>query len=149
MEKFNYIIEQAPKASGKAETICLPASKSISNRALIISALTGECQISNVADCDDTNAMRKASASPHAQTINIGAAGTAMRFLTAYFAMQPWRTVTLDGSPRMRRRPIGELVEALRHCGAEIDYIGEEGFLRWASTAAILRHRLRCGCAAT
>ncbi len=128
MEKFNYIIEQAPKASGKVETICLPASKSISNRALIISALTGGCTISNVADCDDTNAMRQALVSPHAQTVNIGAAGTAMRFLTAYFAMQPWRTVTLDGSPRMRRRPIGELVEALRHCGAEIDYIGEEGF---------------------
>lgn len=128
MGKFNYIIEQAPKASGKVETICLPASKSISNRALIISALTSGCAISNVADCDDTNAMRQALTSPHAQTVNIGAAGTAMRFLTAYFAMQPWRTVTLDGSPRMRRRPIGELVEALRHCGAEIDYIGEGGF---------------------
>ncbi len=128
MDKFNYTIEQAPKASGNAETISLPASKSISNRALTISALTGGCTISNVADCDDTNAMRQALASPHAQTVNIGAAGTAMRFLSAYFAMQPWRTVTLDGSPRMRRRPIGELVEALRHCGAEIDYIGEEGF---------------------
>ncbi len=128
MDKFNYTIEQAPKAPGNAETISLPASKSISNRALIISALTGGCTISNVADCDDTNAMRQALASPHAQTVNIGAAGTAMRFLSAYFAMQPWRTVTLDGSPRMRRRPIGELVEALRHCGAEIDYIGEEGF---------------------
>ncbi len=128
MDKFNYIIEKAPTASGEAQTICLPASKSISNRALIISALAEGCTIDNVAVCDDTDAMRKALASPHAQTVNIGAAGTAMRFLTAYFAMQPWRAVTLDGSPRMRRRPIGELVEALRHCGAEIDYLGEEGF---------------------
>ena len=127
MEKFNYKIT-AGEVNGSADAISLPASKSISNRALIIGALTGGCTIDNVAVCDDTNAMRNALAAHRAQTVNIGAAGTAMRFLTAYFAMQPWQSLMLDGSPRMRKRPIRELVDALRHCGASIDYAGEEGF---------------------
>ena len=51
-----------------------------------------------------------------------------MRFLTAYFASQPWRSGRLAGTPRMRKRPIGELVEALRLCGADIDYYASEGY---------------------
>ena len=87
------------------------------------------CSIGNIADCDDTNAMRRALLTQSAQAnVNIGAAGTAMRFLTAYFASQPWRSVLLDGTPRMRKRPIGELVEALRLCGADIDYYASEGY---------------------
>lgn len=109
--------------------IALPLSKSISNRALIINALAGaEAPLEGVADCDDTRAMLAALADPQASVVNIGAAGTAMRFLTAYFAAQPGRAVTIDGSERMRKRPIGPLVEALRAIGADIRYAGTEGF---------------------
>lgn len=108
--------------------IVLPLSKSISNRALVINALTrGALPLENVARCDDTDVMVRALSSSDNE-INIGAAGTAMRFLTAYYASLPGRTVTIDGSERMRHRPIKALVDALRECGAEIDYIGEEGF---------------------
>ncbi len=127
MEKTNYTISFSPAAD--AVDVDLPASKSISNRALTIAAMADGCSIGNIADCDDTNAMRRALLTQSAQAnVNIGAAGTAMRFLTAYFASQPWRSVLLDGTPRMRKRPIGELVEALRHCGADIDYYASEGY---------------------
>lgn len=127
MEKTNYTISFSPAAD--AVDVDLPASKSISNRALTIAAMADGCSIGNIADCDDTNAMRRALLTQSAQAnVNIGAAGTAMRFLTAYFASQPWRSVLLDGTPRMRKRPIGELVEALRLCGAEIDYYASEGY---------------------
>lgn len=108
--------------------IRLPLSKSISNRVLMINALTGNAgTIGEVAKCDDTDAMRRALDSD-SDEINIGAAGTAMRFLTAYFAMQEGRTVTVDGTERMRQRPIGVLVDALRECGADISYTQEEGY---------------------
>lgn len=109
-------------------SIALPLSKSESNRALLMQALTpGAGPIGPIAECDDTHAMLAALADG-SDSINIGAAGTAMRFLTAYFATVPGRTVTLDGSERMRRRPLGPLVDALRECGADIEYINEEGF---------------------
>lgn len=108
--------------------ITLPLSKSISNRALMINALTGNSgSIKEVAKCDDTDVMQKALLSTGSE-INIGAAGTAMRFLTAYFAMQEGRAVTLDGSDRMRQRPIAPLVDALRECGADITYQQQDGF---------------------
>lgn len=107
----------------------LPASKSISNRVLIINALAGnEYAVNNVAKCDDTDAMVEALSMEDADYVNIGAAGTAMRFLTGYFAVQEGREVVLDGSERMRHRPIKILVDALRGCGAKIEYVGEEGF---------------------
>lgn len=106
----------------------LPLSKSISARALILDAMAGGTVPFVVADCDDTVAMRCALADNEADEVNIGAAGTAMRFLTAYFATRAGRTVRLDGSERMRHRPIGALVDALRSCGASIDYLGEEGY---------------------
>lgn len=106
----------------------LPLSKSESNRALIISALTrGGQRPSQLAECDDTDAML-AALDRTSGPVNIGAAGTAMRFLTAYYACTPGVDVTLDGSERMRRRPIGELVDALRALGADIDYCGADGF---------------------
>lgn len=109
--------------------ITLPLSKSMSNRELIIAALTPEAPLPQpVAVCDDTDAMLAALSSGEATDINIGAAGTTMRFLTAYFATQEGRTIRLDGSERMRHRPIGVLVDALRSLGAEIEYLGEEGF---------------------
>ncbi len=108
--------------------IALPLSKSISNRVLIINALTyNALPLDAIAQCDDTDAMVEALATD-GDKINVGAAGTAMRFLTAYFASKPGRIVTLDGSSRMRQRPIGVLVEALRECGAKIEYIENEGF---------------------
>ena len=109
-------------------TVKLPLSKSISNRALIINALTPNAlPIAEVAKCDDTDVMVAALTSEES-TIDIGAAGTAMRFLTAYFATRKGRTTILDGSERMRHRPIAALVDALRQCGADIEYVGEEGF---------------------
>lgn len=110
-------------------TVNLPLSKSISNRALIISALTpGGRRPQTVAGCTDTEALLRGLDAPDGSRIDVGAAGTAMRFLTAYFAATPGRSVTLDGSERMRRRPIGPLVDALRAAGAEIDYLADEGF---------------------
>ena len=109
-------------------TISLPTSKSISNRALMIAALCGgEPQVLHPALCDDTAVMVDALARQEGD-INVGAAGTAMRFLTAYFATREGVTVTLDGVERMRHRPIGPLVDALRSLGAHIEYLGQEGF---------------------
>lgn len=115
--------------------IQLPLSKSISNRALIINALTGnKGTIKGVAKCDDSDVMCEALATAFNSendfgTINIGAAGTAMRFLTAYFAVaKPGSTVVLDGSERMRERPIKALVDALNECGGSITYAGKEGY---------------------
>lgn len=114
--------------------IKLPASKSISNRALIISALAGGGVLpDNLSDCDDTEVMLKALAPslntqrPTPTVIDIGAAGTAMRFLTAYYAVTP-SNVILTGTERMKQRPIGILVDALRYLGADIDYMENEGF---------------------
>jgi 3-phosphoshikimate 1-carboxyvinyltransferase len=109
-------------------TITLPLSKSMSNRALIISALTpGAHSPEEIAVCDDTAVMTAALDSDE-PAVNVGAAGTAMRFLTAYFAALSGRKVTLGGNERMCHRPIGPLVDALRSCGASISYLGEEGF---------------------
>lgn len=111
--------------------LLLPSSKSISNRALVIEALAGgDLAPDNISDCDDTNAVRRAlkdSAAAQQTTIDVGAAGTAMRFLTAYFAVTPGSRV-LTGTGRMLQRPIGPLVEALRRLGADIEYVGREGF---------------------
>ena len=108
-------------------TIELPASKSISNRALIIYALSGgRIMPENLSDCDDTevivNAIRYMP-----EEINIKAAGTAMRFMTAYLSVMRG-THTLTGTERMKHRPIGVLVDALRGLGADISYTGETGF---------------------
>lgn len=110
--------------------IYLPLSKSMSNRALLMDALTdrGQRKPFNVAECDDTDVMIKALASSGKGEINIGAAGTAMRFLTAYYAATEGTDVTIDGIERMRQRPISTLVDILRECGADIEYKGEEGF---------------------
>lgn len=108
--------------------ITLPTSKSISNRALLIAALCdNKPTVVGPALCDDTAVMVEAL-SRQGGTINVGAAGTAMRFLTAYFATREGVTVTLDGVERMRQRPIGILVDALRSLGAHIEYLDKEGF---------------------
>ncbi|NLJ21305.1 MAG: 3-phosphoshikimate 1-carboxyvinyltransferase [Bacteroidales bacterium] len=107
--------------------ISLPASKSISNRALIINALSGSrSEIRNLSDCDDTQVLIRALKMDQS-IINVGAAGTAMRFLTAYLAMTEGEW-TLTGSERMKQRPVKLLVEALNNLGAEIQYIDKHGF---------------------
>ncbi|WP_291584195.1 3-phosphoshikimate 1-carboxyvinyltransferase [Bacteroides sp.] len=108
-------------------TIQLPASKSISNRALIINALAqGTTPPCNLSDCDDTLVMIKALAENN-ETIDIMAAGTAMRFLTAYLSTVQG-THILTGTERMQQRPIQILVNALRELGAQIEYAGKKGF---------------------
>ena len=108
-------------------TIQLPASKSISNRALILHALSkGKEYPRNLSDCDDTKVMIKALTENN-ETIDIMAAGTAMRFLTAYLSTLPEQHI-ITGTERMRQRPIQILVNALRQLGADITYVENEGF---------------------
>jgi len=107
--------------------VVLPSSKSISNRALTISALAGcDGTVENVSDCDDTRVMQ-AWLKNRPDTIDIGAAGTAMRFSTALLAVSEG-THVITGSERMKNRPIGVLVDALRQLGAQISYVEKEGF---------------------
>ena len=114
-----------------ANRIALPASKSVSNRALLLQALCPEklYDIDNLAVCDDTDHMQQGVEAKRqgAPLIDIGATGTAMRFLTAYLAITEGET-TITGSERMKQRPIGTLVEALRELGADITYTGKEGY---------------------
>lgn len=108
-------------------TITLPSSKSICNRALILAALSGrQTQLENLSDCDDTRVLVRALQSEE-EVIDIMAAGTAMRFSTAYFSTL-LGTRVLTGTARMRQRPIGVLVEALRQLGANVEYAEVEGF---------------------
>ncbi|MBQ9678660.1 MAG: 3-phosphoshikimate 1-carboxyvinyltransferase [Prevotella sp.] len=109
-------------------TAKLPASKSISNRALVIHALSGGNILpENLSNCDDTEVII-AALKDNPYEINIKAAGTAMRFMTAYLAVKEGEEHVLTGTERMKHRPIGILVDALRFLGADIDYVGEEGF---------------------
>ena len=109
------------------KAIFISGSKSESNRMLILQKLFREITIHNLSDSDDTHHLQAALSSQDAE-INVGHAGTAMRFLTAFFAIQQKRTTILSGSERMHQRPIKVLVEALRTLGAEISYLGNEGF---------------------
>jgi 3-phosphoshikimate 1-carboxyvinyltransferase len=107
--------------------INLPSSKSISNRALIINALAySPYEIENLSDCDDTRVTVKALNS-NDTTFDIGAAGTAMRFLTAFLSKTVGEWV-ITGSERMKNRPIRLLVDALNSLGARIEYVDKEGF---------------------
>ena len=110
------------------QTIKLPASKSISNRALIIYALSG-CKVlpDNLSDCDDTEVIIRALRDMPDE-IDIMAAGTAMRFMTAYLSVLDGHCHTLTGTERMKHRPIELLVNALRSLGADIEYVGKTGF---------------------
>lgn len=121
---MRYILNAPDKIDA---AVRLPASKSISNRALVMNALAGsKVMPDNLSDCDDTrvilDALRRMP-----ETIDIGAAGTAMRFMTAYLAVTPG-CHTLTGTERMKHRPIRALVDALRYIGADIAYEGEEGY---------------------
>ena len=109
------------------ENIFISGSKSESNRLLILQKLFDGITINNLSDSDDTLHLQHALLT-NDTSINIGHAGTAMRFLTAFFATQSNRTVVLSGSERMHQRPIKILVDALRSLGAEITYTEKDGF---------------------
>ena len=115
-------------------SLTLPTSKSLCARALVINHL---CQLPvplvGLSDCDDTQAilqgleaLRNSEGAP--LRVDIGAAGTAMRFLTALFAATPQLDVVITGSQRMKERPIGALVSALQAAGADISYVEKEGY---------------------
>ncbi len=105
----------------------ITGSKSESNRLLILQALYPSLKVENLSNSDDTQYLKKALASDGG-LIDIHHAGTAMRFLTAYFATREGREVVLTGSPRMQERPVKLLVDALRNLGADISYEKKEGF---------------------
>lgn len=107
--------------------IFIAGSKSESNRLLILQKLFENITIQNLSDSDDTHHLENALSSEE-QNINIGHAGTAMRFLTAYFATQKNKEVVLSGSERMHNRPIKILVEALQELGADISYQLKQGY---------------------
>ncbi|RMD75761.1 MAG: 3-phosphoshikimate 1-carboxyvinyltransferase, partial [Bacteroidetes bacterium] len=105
----------------------LPASKSLSNRALIIRALAPEpFPIHHLAEADDTQRLLRLLDSED-EVLDAGPAGTTFRFLTALLAFRPGVQV-LTGTERMKQRPVGELVEALRRLGAHIEYLEKEGY---------------------
>ena len=108
-------------------SIKLPTSKSISNRLLLLNALSySPFEIKNLSDSDDTKVMLKVLNS-NGTTFDIGAAGTSMRFLTAFLSKVVGEWI-LTGSERMKQRPIGVLVDALHKLGAKIEYVEKEGY---------------------
>ena len=117
-------------------SITITGSKSETNRVLLLQALFPELKLENTSNSDDSEVMLKAlsqileptSDNSQPTTIDVHHAGTAMRFLTAYFAIQPNREVVLTGSSRMKERPIRILVEALNSLGAQISYEEKIGF---------------------
>ena len=108
-------------------SINITGSKSETNRLLLLQALFKGFELKNVSNSDDSQVMQKALETS-SSVIDIHHAGTAMRFLTAYFSHQEGRSVVLTGSSRMQERPIQILVDALRTLGASIDYENKEGF---------------------
>ncbi|MEN9487768.1 MAG: 3-phosphoshikimate 1-carboxyvinyltransferase [Bacteroidota bacterium] len=122
------------QSSCKLQSIIkIAGSKSETNRLLLLQALYPEIQIENISNSDDSEVMQKALQNSKLKTqnselIDVHHAGTAMRFLTAYFAMKEGKEVVLTGSSRMKERPIKILVEALQQLGAEITYEEKEGF---------------------
>lgn len=110
--------------------VTLPLSKSLSTRQLILDALTPDLSDSgadSIARCDDTDLM-VAALRQGSGTINVGASGAALRFLTAYFAAKEGAEVVLQGTERLHQRPVAILVDALRSCGADIEYLDRPGF---------------------
>jgi len=108
-------------------TILITGSKSETNRLLVLQQFYPNLKIENISNSDDSKLMQKALASTLSK-INIGHAGTAMRFLTSYFSVKENAEIILTGSHRMKNRPIKILVDALRELGADIEYLEKEGF---------------------
>jgi 3-phosphoshikimate 1-carboxyvinyltransferase len=109
-------------------TVHLPASKSESNRALLLQKLAGGGTLTNLSEANDTVLMeRLLGQAAHADLLDAEDAGTVMRFMTAYLAVSGWRG-TLTGAARMKQRPIAILVDALRKLGASIEYVEKDGY---------------------
>jgi len=123
---MNILLRQSTINNLQSE-IKITGSKSESNRLLLLQALYSNIQIKNLSNSDDTRVMSQALSST-SNIVDVHHAGTAMRFLTAYFAFQKGREVVLTGSDRMKERPIKILVDALRELGADISYLETEGF---------------------
>ena len=122
------LIKSLPYVSGDIHgNIAVSGSKSESNRLLILQKIYGNLKLKNLSDSDDTRHLQEALSSEN-DMIDIGHAGTAMRFLTAYFSILEGREVVLTGSDRMKNRPIKILVEALQSLGADIQYVGKTGY---------------------
>jgi len=137
---MNLLLPLSKVNSGK--TIRISGSKSETNRLLLLQALYPNLILENASDSDDSQVMRKAL-SQKENTIDIHHAGTAMRFLTAFFATHENRSVLLTGSIRMKERPISILVEALRQLGAQIDYEEIDGFPPLRITGKkLLKHKI-------
>lgn len=107
--------------------LAITGSKSETNRLLLLQALFPQLTLKNTSDSDDSIVMKQALSRVQ-EIVDVHHAGTAMRFLTAFFAVETGKTVTLTGSSRMKERPIGILVDALRQLGADIKYAGRTGF---------------------
>ena len=122
---MNLQLQKSPVAT--QSTIVISGSKSESNRLLLLKALHPNIQIRNLSNSDDSQVMQDALKS-ESKVVDIHHAGTAMRFLTAYFAIQEGREITLTGSSRMKERPIKILVDALNSLGANISYLENQGF---------------------
>ena len=124
------LLVQTAQSNLKAE-IAVTGSKSETNRLLLLKALFPNITLENTSNSDDSEVMQKALENndfAKNQVIDIHHAGTAMRFLTAYFAVNEGRELVLTGSSRMQERPVKILVEALRQLGAEISYLKDEGY---------------------
>ena len=120
-------LQLSSKAEIITENITISGSKSESNRLLILQQIYPNLQIENLSDSDDTHHLQEALSSEN-EIADIGHAGTAMRFLTAFFANQDGETKIIQGSERMHNRPIQILVDALRDLGASIEYLEKEGY---------------------
>ena len=107
--------------------VSISGSKSESNRLILLRAYTSYFKIFNLSDSDDTQLMLSAIESDKKE-INIGHAGTAMRFLTSYYSSISKNSKILTGSNRMKQRPISILVDALKHLGCDIEYVEKSGF---------------------
>ncbi len=128
---MNYITVTAPQ-SFKHCKITLPPSKSVANRVLMLAGLSGikpqtvlQCPYSDL--CDDIRVFAQLLEDTERGLVDVGAAGTAMRFGTAYLSVTPGRHI-ITGTPRLQSRPIGLLVDALRHLGADIQYVANDGY---------------------
>jgi len=126
------ISQLATRSRNFGTQLAITGSKSETNRLLLLQALYPNISLKNVSNSDDSEVMSKALdnsefTAQNSQLINVHHAGTAMRFLTAFFAIQEGKEVVLTGSSRMKERPIGILVDALRQLGANISYEENEG----------------------
>lgn len=122
---MNLYLQKAPSLfKGRVK---ITGSKSESNRLLLLSALFPGIEIQNLSNSDDTAVMKKALGVSRGK-VDIHHAGTAMRFLTAYFSLQEGKEVLLTGSQRMTERPVKILVDVLKEMGASIEYVQNEGY---------------------